>query len=88
MAPLDKTLKIFHITIMRLDKEQKAALDAIALVEASLSYIKPYEVKKRYSPKELESYDALGERFSRAVEVSIKFFRSYEKLMHGENSET
>lgn len=26
-SPLDKTLKIFHITIMRLDKEQKAALE-------------------------------------------------------------
>ena len=66
----------------------KRAADAIALVEASLSYIKPYDSEKLYTPREREPYDALSDRFSRAVEVSIKFFKSYEKLMYGENSET
>ena len=64
------------------------AVDAITLLEASLSYIKPYDTKKLYSPKEREPYDALSDRFSRAVEVSIKFFRSYEMFMYGENSDT
>lgn len=81
---------------MSVKKEQKVltgaasekALDAIALVEASLSDIKPYDVEKYYTPKDREPYDALSSRFSRAVEVCLKFFRSYEKLMYGENSET
>ncbi|MDQ1351010.1 MAG: hypothetical protein QG657_1312 [Acidobacteriota bacterium] len=81
---------------MSVRKEQKVltgaasekALDAIALVEASLSDIKPYDVEKYYTPKDREPYDALNSRFSRAVEVCLKFFRSYEKLMYGENSET
>ncbi|NIM17068.1 MAG: hypothetical protein GTO45_34125 [Candidatus Aminicenantes bacterium] len=66
----------------------KKALDAIALVESSLSYIKPYDPEKFYTPKEREPYDALNDRFSRAVEVTTKFFRSYEMFMYGENSET
>ncbi|HLP58783.1 MAG TPA: nucleotidyltransferase substrate binding protein [Candidatus Deferrimicrobium sp.] len=81
---------------MSVRKEQKVlteaasekALDAIALVEASLSDIKPYDVEKYYTPKDREPYDAFSSRFSRAVEVCLKFFRSYEKLMYGENSET
>ena len=64
------------------------ATDAVALVEASLSYIKPYDAEKFYTPKEREPYDALSSRFSRAVEVVLKFFRSYEKLLYAENSET
>jgi hypothetical protein len=64
------------------------ALDAIKLVEASLSYIKPYDVEKTYTPREREPYDALNDRFTRAVEVCIKFFRSYELYMYGESSET
>lgn len=66
----------------------KKALDAVALVEASLSDIKPYDEEKFYNPKEREPYDALSDRFVRAVEISIKFFRSYEMYMYGEHSET
>ncbi len=62
--------------------------DAVALVEASLSDIKPYDAEKFYTPKELEPYDALSSRFTRAIEVVLKFFRSYEKLLYAENSET
>ncbi|MGE5342977.1 MAG: hypothetical protein ACM3SY_15995 [Candidatus Omnitrophota bacterium] len=64
------------------------ALDAISLVEASLSYIQPYDPEKFYTPREREPYDALNDRFNRAVEVVIKFFRSYELYMFGENSDT
>ncbi len=64
------------------------AIDAINLVEASLNEVKAFDVNKTYSPKEREPYDALSDRFIRAIEISLKYFRSYEKLMYGENSET
>jgi hypothetical protein len=64
------------------------ALDAIGLVEASLNSVAPYQVGKDYSPKEREPYDALSDRFIRAVEISIKFFKSYERFMYGESSDT
>ncbi|MCK5595676.1 nucleotidyltransferase substrate binding protein [bacterium] len=64
------------------------AIDAINLVEASLKDAKPFDANKIYSPKEREPYDALCDRFIRAIEISLKYFRSYEKLMYGENSET
>ena len=63
-------------------------INAIELVEASLNHIKSYDANKQYTPKEREPYDALSDRFIRAVEISLKYFRSYEKLMYGENSET
>ncbi len=69
-------------------KGWKQTVDAIVLVEASLNSISPFDVKKIYTPKEQEPYDALSDRFIRAVEISLKFFRSYEKLMFGENSDT
>ncbi|MCK4252701.1 nucleotidyltransferase substrate binding protein [candidate division WOR-3 bacterium] len=64
------------------------AIDAINLVEASLKEVKPFNANKIYTPKEREPYDALCDRFIRAVEISLKYFRSYEKLMYGEISET
>jgi uncharacterized protein YutE (UPF0331/DUF86 family) len=66
----------------------KKALDSIALVEASLSYIKPYDAEKFYTPKDREPYDALNDRFGRAVEVVIKFFKSYEMFVERKSSET
>ena len=67
---------------------RQKALSTIALVEASVNRVKPYQVDKQYTPQELEPYDALSHRFVRAVETSIKFFRSYEILMFAETSET
>ena len=67
---------------------RQKTLSAIALVEASVNRVKPYQVDKQYTPQELEPYDALSDRFVRAVETSIKFFRSYEILMFAETSET
>ena len=66
----------------------KNCLDAIYLVEASLSRIGQFEPKKDYSPEEREPYDALCDRFIRAVEISIKFLKAYEMHMFGEKSET
>ena len=67
---------------------RKKTIDAILLVEASLKRVSPFDLDKTYSPLEAEPYDALCDRFIRAIETSIKYFRSYEKLMFAENSET
>ncbi len=69
-------------------KSARKAIASINLVEASVETILPYEIGKIYSPKELEPYDALCDRFIRAVEISIKYMRSYEKYMYAENSDT
>lgn len=61
--------------------------DVQALVQASLNKLKPYDDKHAYRADESEPYDALSDRFIRAVEVSIKFFRSYERLQFAENSD-
>lgn len=61
---------------------------AIALVEASLAGLARYDAQRAYTPKEREPYDALSDRFVRAVEVSLRFFRTYERHLYAENSET
>ena len=61
---------------------------AIQLVEASLKTTGPYAPHKNYTPKELEPYDALSDRFIRAVEICLKFFRGYERLLFAESSDT
>jgi nucleotidyltransferase substrate binding protein (TIGR01987 family) len=58
------------------------------LVEASLSQITPYDVNQNYTPEEMEPYDAMSGRFIRAVEVSLKFFRTYERYLFAESSDT
>lgn len=66
----------------------KQNLDSLKLINASLDEYQPFKSGKKYSPKEREPYDALCDRFIRVVEISLKFFRSYEKLVEGANSET
>ena len=61
---------------------------ALTLVDASVSSIERYNSVTQYSPKEREPFDALSDRFSRAVEICIKFFRSYDLYLYGERSET
>ncbi|MCD4832955.1 MAG: nucleotidyltransferase substrate binding protein [Bacteroidales bacterium] len=53
---------------------------SVMLVEASLSRVKQFDPSTNYSAIELEPFDALCDRFVRAVEVSIQFFKTYEKL--------
>ena len=36
----------------------------------------------------MEPYDAMSGRFIRAVEVSLKFFRTYERYLFAESSDT
>ena len=63
-------------------------LAAIELVEASLRKLAPYDANRVYLADEAEPYDALSDRFVRAVEVGLKFFRSYERLQFAEESDT
>ena len=63
-------------------------LASIALVEASVGSMVLYDPLKQYTPKEREPYDALSDRFSRSIEISLKFFRSYEIYLFGESSAT
>lgn len=71
-----------------LESSKKKALDAIALVEASLVDLAPYNDQKSYTPKEREVYDALSDRFIRAVEICIKYFRTYEYYLFTISSDT
>jgi len=58
------------------------------LVQASLNKVAPYDPHCDYTADEREPYDALCDRFIRAVEVSLKFFRTYEKVQFAEESDT
>ncbi len=64
------------------------AVDAITILEASLTRVDPFDPARTYTPEELEPYDALSDRFIRAVEVAIRCMRSLERLEFAENSET
>jgi len=73
--------------VLTQDSAQKL-IRAIGLVEASLSGYEAFDPHAIYTPKELEPYDALSDRFVRAVETSLKFFRSYERFLYATNSDT
>jgi len=45
---------------------------------ASLDEYTPFEPLRALTPKQLEPYDALADRFIRAVESSLRLFRSIE----------
>jgi uncharacterized protein YutE (UPF0331/DUF86 family) len=70
------------------EKSKEKVISAVNLVEASLSNLKEYDENKKYNPKELEPYDALSDRFIRAVETCIKFFKTYEYYLNAASSDT
>ena len=53
---------------------------AFELVFASAATYKPYIAGHIYSPQEREPYDALSDRFLRAFESSLEFFRTWERV--------
>jgi hypothetical protein len=61
---------------------------AFRLVESSVGRTSSYDSDADYTPEELEPFDALSDRFMRAVETCIRFFRSYERFVEGVQSET
>lgn len=70
------------------EASRQKVFSAIGLVEASLKGLESYDTNKAYSPKELEPYDALSDRFIRAVETCIKFFKTYEYYLYAYSTDT
>ena len=63
----------------------QAALD---LVFASADAYEAFDASRTYAPKEREPYDALSDRFLRAFESSLKFFRTWERVREASASDT
>jgi len=61
---------------------------ALELVFASAAGYAPFVPGHIYSPQEREPYDALSDRFLRAFESSLKFFRTWERVREANVSET
>ncbi len=61
---------------------------ALELVFASAATYAPFTPGRIYSPQEREPYDALSDRFLRAFESSLKFFRTWERVREANVSDT
>lgn len=61
---------------------------ALELVFASAAGYAPFSPDRIYSPREREPYDALSDRFLRAFESSLEFFRTWERVREANASET
>ena len=70
------------------DANREKARRTIDLVAASLSEYQPFDPVATYTPKALEPYDALADRFVRAVECCLRYFRSHELLEFAEQSDS
>jgi len=76
-----------HLEALAASNRNKA-LRTIALVSASLADYRPFDPDACYTPKELEPYDALADRFVRAIECCLRYFRSRELLDFAEQSDS
>lgn len=70
------------------ERNRLKTLRTIALVSASLDDYRPFDPTIAYTPKALEPYDALADRFVRAVECALRYFRSREMVEFAEQSDT
>lgn len=70
------------------ESNREKARRMIDLVVASLSEYRPFDPAATYTPKELEPYDALADRFVRAVECCLRYFRSHELREFVEQSDS
>ena len=71
-----------------LDRNREKLVRSLRLVAASVERTGHFDPDEDYTPEELEPFDALSDRFMRAVESSIRFFRSYERFTQAVSSET
>lgn len=62
--------------------------NAAGMVEASLHRYHPFDPLRTYSAEELEPYDAMCDRYLRAVEMAIRYFRTVERARLALNSES
>lgn len=60
--------------------------NALRLLTASLDDYRPYDPAAALSPKQLEPYDALADRYVRTVECALRLFRSVEMYEFAEVS--
>ncbi|MFM8415301.1 MAG: nucleotidyltransferase substrate binding protein [Planctomycetota bacterium] len=77
------------MTVEPLLADSRAKLRAaLELVFASADGYVPFAPSRSYPPREREPYDALSDRFLRAFESSLKFFRTWERVREADVSET
>jgi hypothetical protein len=62
--------------------------NAAGMVEASLRRYHPFDPLRTYSAEDLEPYDAMCDRYLRAVEMAIRYFRTVERARLALNSES
>lgn len=72
--------------ILSASKDKLAA--ALDILFASVDAYVPFDPARRYTPKEREPYDALTDRYLRAFESSLKFFRTLERFREAAPSES
>jgi hypothetical protein len=61
---------------------------AFDLLFASVDDYQGFDPSRKYTPKEREPFDALSDRYLRAFESSLKFFRTLERVREVAPSET
>ena len=71
-----------------LNAAKSKALSSIDILESSLRNYIEYDADKQYSHDELVPYDALSDRFIRAVEIGIKYIKTWEFAYFGIKSGT
>lgn len=71
-----------------LDAARRRYDAAAALLAASLARHRPFDPARAYTPEELEPYDALCDRYMRAVEMAIRCLRTVERARLAVNSES
>lgn len=72
--------------ILSASKDKLAA--ALEILFASVDAYVSFDPARRYTPKEREPYDALTDRYLRAFESSLKFFRTLERFREVAPSES
>jgi uncharacterized protein YutE (UPF0331/DUF86 family) len=63
-------------------------LAALAILFASVDDYPGFDPAATYTPKQREPFDALSDRYMRAFESCLKFFRTWERVREAGPSET
>jgi len=67
---------------------QQKLLAALRLLFASIQDFQEFDPKRDYTPKEREPFDALSDRYLRAFESCLKFFKTWERVNEASVSDT
>ena len=67
---------------------QEKLTAALDILFASVDAYVPFDPAGIYTPKEREPYDALTDRYLRAFESSLKFFRTLERFREAAPSDS